>query len=337
MYQPKYRISPYLLELISQASELKSWVEGATLQVSWLPVMQKEAQARAAHSSTSIEGNPLSLAQAQAVANGQASGAPRDYELEVKNYLQALRWAERRKTKAISEKDVLHLHQIVMGGLISDDKLGKHKNKPNYVVNEKNIRIYSPPSPLETPRLTKQLIAWLNSPESLALHSVVVCAILHHRYVSIHPFPDGNGRVARALGSLVLYQRGFDTRQIFSLDDFFAGNRRFYYQKLQQARELDDDLTHWIEYVAEGIVATLRAAKKRIEEFQLSPTGKTYLSPKQEEIVRLLRNEPYLSGAELIKKLKVSRARVHQLLVPLEKNGIVVKEGLSRATQYRLR
>ena len=336
MYQPIYRITPYLLKLISQASELKSWIEGATLQVAWLPVLQKEARIRSTHSSTSIEGNPLSLPQVQALANGQRIGAPRAYEQEVENYLKAMRWVEKRKGKRIEEKGLLQLHAIIMDGLMPREKLGKYKDKQNYVVNGKNINIYTPPSPQETPRLMKDLIDWLNAGETAELHGILVCAILHHRLVSVHPFPDGNGRAARALGSLILYQRDFDSRHIFSLDDYFAGNRKFYYQKIQQARELDDDLTPWIEYVAEGIIATLKNTKQRIEELQLSPTAKLYLSPRQEEIIRLLNNNPRLSGAEMIKHLKVSRSRINQLLIPLIKNGVVMKEGLSKATRYRL-
>jgi len=228
------------------------------------------------------------------------------------------------------------LHAIIMGGLIPEEKLGKHKAKQNYVVNERNIKIYTPPSPQETPRLMKELIDWLNAQETAQLHGIMVCAILHHRFVSIHPFPDGNGRVARVLGNLILYQRDFDSRHIFSLDEYFAGNRKFYYQKIQQARELDGDLTPWIEYVAEGTIKTLNNTNQRIEALQLSPTAKLYLSPRQEELLRLLRNAPRLSGAEMINKLKLSRARINQLLIPLIKSGVVVKEGLSKATRYRL-
>ena len=336
MYKPVFRITPYLLKLISEASELKSWVEGATLQVAWLPGLQKEARARRAHSSTAIEGNPLSLAQVEAIADGKEVGAPRTYEKEVENYLKAMRWIERRKGSQVEERDLLKLHTIVMDGPILKEKLGKYKDKQNYVVNENNIKIYTPPSPQETPRLIKELIDWLNSQEADQLHGIIICAILHHRFVSVHPFPDGNGRVARALGSLILYQRDFDSRHIFSLDEYFAGNRRSYYEKIQQARELDDELTPWIEYVAEGIISTLKNTKQRIEALQLSPSAKLYLSPRQEELVRLLRNAPQLSGAEMIKKLKVSRARINQLLMPLVKNGVVVKEGLSKATRYRL-
>jgi Fic family protein len=168
------------------------------------------------------------------------------------------------------------------------------------------------------------------------LHSILTAAIFHHRFVSIHPFADGNGRLARCLSTLILYQREYDLLHIFSLDEFFATNRKRYYQKLQQARELDHDLTYWIEYVAFGIVQTLKNVKKRIEDLQVTASGTLHLSPSQEEALRILRDNPFARVAYLTEQMKISRARVNQILSPLIKNGLVTKEGESRATVYKL-
>lgn len=336
MYKPIYRITPYLLKLIDEASSLRSWIELAPLQVAWLPILQSEARERSAHSSTSIEGNPLTLPQVQAIDRGEKIGAPQSQEKEVANYLKVMRWIEKNTHKKIEEKTVLYLHRTLMQDLMPEAKIGRYKTKRNYVLNERNIRVYTPPSPEETPRLTRELLTWLNSKEIKDLHSILLCAIFHHRLVSIHPFSDGNGRLARAIGTLILYQRGLDTHHIFSLDDFFAGNRKQYYLKIQQARELDDDLTLWIEYVAEGIISALKDTKKRIEDLSVSSVSKIYVSPRQDEILRMLRDHSPLSGAELVKRLKVTRARINQILTPLIETGLVTKEGQSRATRYKL-
>jgi len=336
VYKPIYRITPYLLNLIDEASGLRSWIELAPLQISWLPILQKEAKVRAAHSSTTIEGNPLSFHQVQAISRGENVGASRKDELEVKNYLHLMHWLEKNNKIKISEKTIHKMHKLVINGLIAVSKAGKYKEKQNYVINEKNIKVFTPPSPKETPKQMKELFAWLNDSKNCDLHCIILCAIFHHRFVSIHPFSDGNGRLARALGTLILYQREFDTKYIFSLDDYFAGDRKKYYLKLQQARELDDDLTAWLEYVAEGIVATLKNVKKRIEDLQVSGPNQVYLTQKQEEIIRILRDNHHIRGSELMRKLGVTRARVNQLLIPLIKNRLVLKEGQSKATRYKL-
>jgi len=337
MYKPKFRITPYLLKLIDEASSIRSWIENATVKVQWLPALQLESRARAAHSSTSIEGNPLTLLQVEAVSKGQEIGAAGDKEREVKNCLLAMKWVEKNSSKKIDEAAVLRLHSILVKGLLPDDKIERYKDKQNYIRNEKGIVIYTPPSPKETPGMMKQLIYWGDSKDAEELHSVIVCAIIHHRLVSIHPFSDGNGRLARLLGIWTLYKKGFDTRHIFSLDDHFALNRKFYYEKIEQARELDGDLTYWIEYVAEGIIAALRRVKKRVEELMASSGTNIMLSARQEELIRLLRDNGTMNVAAIIDKMKITRARINQIMQPLVEAGIVEAVGKARATVYRLK
>ena len=331
MYKPKYRITPYLLSLVDKASALKTWVELAPLKVAWLPALQKEARAKTAHFSTSIEGNPLSLAQVKAIDRGEKTGVSHLQEKEITNYLKVMQWIGNNADNTIDEKNLLYLHKILMKELAPEKKCGKYKNKQNYVIDEKGFRVLTPPTPKQTPKLIKELISWLKDK-----HSLIDSAIFHHQFVSIHPFSDGNGRMARAISSFILFQRDFDLHHIFSLDEFFAGNRKRYYQKLQQARELDHDLTYWIEYVAEGIVYTLKNVKKRIEDLQVTTSHPIQLSPSQEEALRILRDIPFARVSDLTKQMKITRSRVNQILSPLIEKGLVTKEGQSRATIYKL-
>ena len=155
--------------------------------------------------------------------------------------------------------------------------------------------------------------------------------------VSIHPFADGNGRVARASSQWILYQKGFDPHHILSLDDFYAENRQRYYAKIQQARELDYDFTYWIEYVAEGMVDTMQKVLKRIERLAYAQEKEIILTPKQEELINSLNAHGSLSSKELIELLHVNRARINQLISPLVKADIIIKQGQARATRYVLR
>ncbi|OGC22085.1 hypothetical protein A2291_07045 [candidate division WOR-1 bacterium RIFOXYB2_FULL_42_35] len=336
MYKPTYKITPYLLNLIDEISSLRAWIERATIKVSWLPTLQKEAHSKTAHSSTAIEGNPLSLHQVKAIARGDKVGAHIDHEREVTNYLKAIKWLKKNMSERITENKLLALHQVLSAGLLPEEKSGKYKQKQNYVLNERKIKIYTPPSSKASPQLVKELLIWLSTKEAKDLHPVLVCAVVHHRLVSIHPFSDGNGRLSRALGTWILYQRGFDTQHIFSLDEFFASNRKMYYLKLQQARDLDDNLTHWIEHVAEGILHTLKDVKKRIEDLHVSSKSCINLTPRQEDLLRILRDHPHMRVAGLQKELKLTRARINQLIMPLVDCGLVIKEGRSKATHYRL-
>lgn len=336
MYSPIFRITPYLVKLLEEAAELRFWIENTPLKVTWLPILQFEARIRATHSSTAIEGNPLTLAQVAAVAKGEQTGAPGRDKLEVENYIKVMRWIEKHAKNELNEKALLNMHKLLTKSLLPEERSGRYKEKQNYVIDEKGIRIFTPPGPKETPALVKALLQWLDSSAAAELPAIVAGAIFHHRLASIHPFTDGNGRLARALGTWILYQRGFDTYHVFCLDDFFANDRKRYYEKLQQARELDNDLTHWIEYVAEGVVGTLKEVRARIEALQVSSKHDITLTPGQEELIRVLRSGKAQGSADLRKRFKVSRARINQIIAPLLKTGLVRKTGVGRATRYFL-
>ena len=67
-----------------------------------------------------------------------------------------------------------------------------------------------------------------------------------NQFVDIHPFLDGNGRSARVLCTLVLYQNGYDFKRLFSLSEYYDKARNKYYDAIQSVREENDDLTGWL-------------------------------------------------------------------------------------------
>lgn len=335
MYKPQFRITPRLLQSVSETSELRSWIRGVLVDVAWLPRLQRETATRLAHSSTAIEGNPLTLPEVEALARGEEIGVSEKSKREVLNYLAAVRWIWKQGQDIFNEKDLLYLHRIITEGLL--ENAGSYKKKQNRVVDYKGHTVYTPPPPEKVRDLTKELLEWLNSKNSHELHPIVASAIAHHQLVSIHPFSDGNGRIARALATWILFVRGFDTHHLFSLDVYFEKDRAKYYLKIQQARDLDDDLTYWLEYVAAGVLETLTITKERIISLQVKGTdSKITLTKRQEEVLRFLRDNGRVRTSEIQNTFKLTRARVNQILKPLVDLGLVEKEGLTRATSYRL-
>ena len=336
MYRPVYEITPEFLRLSSAAAELKGWVHQATVNVTWLPSLQKQTAARLAHASTSIEGNPLTLLEVEALAQGEPIAAIPKEKQEVLNYLAAMRWVWHKKPKApLTEKELLKLHSLLTQKTLPAEKVGRYKKLPNRVVDSKGRTVHTPPPPEQAKPLTQQLLSWVN--HNTDLHPIVLSAIAHHRLVSIHPFSDGNGRIARALGCWLLYTRGFDTEHLFALDEYYEHDRQKYYQKIQQARDLDDDLTYWLEYVAKGIVQTLHQTKERILSLQISAKApRLILTHRQENFLRFLRDHGRVKSPQLEKAFHLTRARVGQILKPLIAAGLVIREGHTRATTYRL-
>ena len=336
-YEPKFERSAGLVRLLAECSGLCAWIRQQSLDVSWIARTQRDALVRLAHFSTRIEGNPLTLPEVEALADGKDLAVEDRAKREVMNYFAALRWIwQKSPAHGIVEKDLLKLHRILTQGILPKTESGSYKKRTNAVFGGGRI-IYQPPPPQVAPMLTQGLLQWLNSGRAGQEHPVVAAAIAHHRLVSIHPFMDGNGRIARALESWILYRRGFDTHHIFALDEFFDADRQQYYRQIQRVREHGDNLTSWLEYVGEGILETLRKTQIRIQQLRAkTPIQKITLNSTQERVLRILGQIPRMGGGELTRSLGITRSNLSKLLKPLLRAGLIAKEGSTKAASYRL-
>jgi Fic family protein len=331
-YQPKFAITPRLLALVQDIAALRERIAGATVEVPWIPALQKDTRARNAHSSTAIEGNPLTLEQVRAVEEGRDLPAiPDRARREVVNYFAALRHIEKHAgKKAIAHEDVLRLHKIIAGQVMDQGEAGRYRTI--------RVRVgsYVAPPPELVPGLMLELLEWWNR-ESGSLSPVLSSAIVHYQFEAIHPFADGNGRTGRALALWELYRRGFDTHHIFSVDEYYWEARPRYYAALQAVRQQGEDLSAWLEYTAEGLLLTLERAWQRIQQLSARARGrKLVLRPKQEQLLRLLREKGSLSPKEIWDGVGVSRQGAMDLLRPLMDAGLVKREGTRKSGRYVL-
>jgi len=332
MFKAEFRITPYLLKLFEQIAMAGALVRSSRLQVSVKVPLEQDAFARSVHSSTWIEGNLLSLAQVRAVVDGKDLLVEEKQKTEVANCVEAMRQVLKNKNRPVTQQGLLVVHGRMIRGLVAKDRAGRYRSVQNYIVDARNKVIYTPPPPAQVPGRMKALFAWVNDE---SLHPVVRSAIFHHEFLTIHPFVDGNGRVARAVGQWLLWEKGFDPLCTLGLDDFFAQDRPRYYDMIQQTRDMDGDFTHWVEYVAQGLAWTHDDMQKKIKEGSLRLQGIS-LTPKQEELLDLLGQKGVLGAPEIGKTMKINRARVNQLIGPLVRWGIVAREGAARAVRYRL-
>ncbi|OVE78077.1 hypothetical protein BVX98_01300 [bacterium F11] len=335
-YEPKFSRSARVVQHLAKASELGAWIRQQTVDVSWIPKIQRDALVRLAHHSTRIEGNPLTLPEVEALAAGKDIPVEEQSKREILNAFSGFRWIWKSGPRKVQEKSLLHLHQILTTGLLPQNEVGTYKTKQNAVFSKGKI-IYKPPPPEAVGILTRSLLTWINSKQAEGEHPIIVGSIAHHRLVSIHPFMDGNGRISRALESWIFYRRGFDTNHIFAIDEFFDQDRPRYYKEIQDARDKGNDLTSWIEYVGEGIVETLKKTQIKIQRLRhKKPDQKLKLNRKQERVLEILAETPRFGGRELANALGLTRAGLSFILKPLLKAGLIVKEGSTKTAQYKL-
>ncbi len=162
------------------------------------------------YTSNAIEGNTLTRQEtALVVEKGLTVGGKTLTEhLEAANHAKALDWVQtqvHRQPQELTEDDLLTLHRLVLKG-IDDDNAGFYRSIPVRIAGAAVVL----PNPLKVPDLMAQFIAWLTNTQTIeALHPVALAAEAHYRFVSIHPFVDGNGRTARLLMNLLLLQAGY--------------------------------------------------------------------------------------------------------------------------------
>ncbi len=165
---------------------------------------------------------------------------------------------------------------------------------------------------------------------------------VHYELVRIHPFLDGNGRVARALSTLILFLEGYDIRKFFSLEEYFDKEAVRYYDALQSVGKNDGDLTKWLEYFTEGLAIELSKIKDRVERISIDAKlreklgGKPImLSDRQLKIIEYIQKTGYLQNKAFGGLFPmVSEDTILNELKGLMRAGIIRKQGVTKASKY---
>ena len=160
------------------------------------------------YNSNAIEGNTLTLRETQLVIEeGQTiSGKSLREIYEARNHPEAIRYVEElaRESRRLSEHDVLALHGMIMKDVLPPGECGRYRKGEVRIRGSKHI----PPPAYDVPPLMEEFMDLVNdNPDDYA--TVELAAIALHRLVYIHPFNDGNGRVARLVTNLILMKKRY--------------------------------------------------------------------------------------------------------------------------------
>lgn len=254
-------------DIIHQVDELKKQIDAMRPLPADVEgkVMQKLRLDWNYHSNA-IEGNRLTYGETVAflMEGITAKGKPfKDY-LDIKGHNKAILFLLSivKDERALTESDIRALHKMTLGEEYEVSaqtidgspttkiiKVGEYKTSANHVKTATGETHYYA-TPEETPAKMQELMGWYN--EILAqkdIHPLVIAALFHHKFVAIHPFDDGNGRLSRILMNLILMQNAYPP-VVIKMDD-----RTNYYSLLSRA----DNNDNWpfVEYIAENMVSSL--------------------------------------------------------------------------------
>lgn len=262
-----------LEKLLSQTSIIKE-IENLKNQVDALKPFPNDIEQKILqkfrldwnYHSNAIEGNPYTYGETLTfIMHGiTAKGKTMKDHFDVKGHNDGINFILSlvKDERSISESDIRALHRLILvepyevdtitpSGLPSKKMIliGDYKKEPNHV-KTKTGEIHYYASPEDTPFLMAELIKWYNQcAENKEIHPLVTAALFHHKLTEIHPFDDGNGRMARLLMNLILLKSGFPPVVVRNED------KNNYYETLSLADA--GEKRHIVEYLGNLLVHSL--------------------------------------------------------------------------------
>ena len=346
MYSPTFTITNKILKLIGTIESAKEVIENSPLVPAWEAKFREDAMVRTVHHGTHIEGNELNLTEAEKVlAGAKIVGRERDIQ-EVLNYRNVLKFIGGFDRPEISEEVIRHLHELTTHRILPEETIGIYRKTQVVVKNAQTGEItFRPPASVEVPFLMAAFLQWLNATGADVVHPVLKAGIGHYEIVRIHPFLDGNGRVARAAATLVLFKEGYDIKQFFSLEEHYDAEPIAYYEALQSVAKLEGNITPWLEYFIEGLAIELTRIKEKVKSLSTDLKLKKSLggqplalSERQIKIVEYIQENGFLQNKIFFELFPmISEDTVLRELKDLMKKGIVKKEGSTKGVRYVLR
>lgn len=345
MYNPKFTITNKILKNIGSIEASKEIIDKAPLLPYYEKEFQKDALIRTVHYGTHIEGNALDFSEAEKVMEGQDIPARERDIQEVINYRKVMEFIgdlgmENTSPKA-SEDLIQKIHKLTVNKILEPEECGQFRKAQVVVKNNLTGEVsFKPPMAVAVPYQVKDLIEFINS--SSDIHPVLKAGVVHYELVRIHPFVDGNGRVARALSTLILFQDGYDIRKFFSLEEYFDSNAGVYYSALQSVSKKEGDLTEWLEYFSLGLSIELSKIREKVETISIDAKLKEKLGGKpllltnrQLKIIEYIQKAGYLQNQAFVSLFPmVSEDTILNELKSLVKSGIVKKHGVTKGAKY---
>ena len=198
-YVPPYTISNRMLELVADISEKVGRISSHK-ELESKPHLRRNNRIQSIHSSLKIEANSLSLSEVREVINGQMVLGDQKEIQEVKNAYEAYKKIPEIDPSSISE--LKKIHGIMTYRTVNESGVFR-KGEEGVFSGDQCIFVAPPPHMVE--ELIKDLLSWVKENEGV-VHPLIMAAVFHYEFVFIHPFADGNGRMARLWHTVILYR-----------------------------------------------------------------------------------------------------------------------------------
>lgn len=348
------RFSPEVHALLKRVDVALALIDAADVWPAAAEALRFSAQVGTIHYSTLIEGNRLSVLEAERAARRELDAKTRA-EVELVNYVDALALIDERLETdglAFTEQLLKDVHKAATKGLGTDAGPFKPHHEGEWRDGEAGVhdpltdRIvhWGHPQAEVRPRMLG-LVAWIEEAERHPLEwpPAIIAGIVHWNVAEVHPFADGNGRAARLLASAMLTRHGMTPGRMFNFDAHYGTDKDAYLAALRSVRERTYNQETWIRYFLEGLASEYERVLGEIRRLlAIGRTGRgerVQLNARQERALtafaidgrRELTREDYERAAG------VGRSQAAEDLRRLVEADVVVRVGSATAGRYRLR
>lgn len=267
-----------------------------------------KSKVRSIHSSLAIEDNSLTLQDVEKISNKKTIMGKKKEIQEVKNAVVLYENLDKFDYK--SENDFIKAHQIIMKGFEDDD--GNYRNHGEGIQKNGKI-IYMAPDSIIVPSLMKSLFEKLQNNN---INKLILASLFHYYFVSIHPFTDGNGRMARFWSTLILieYNNNFE---FIPIEEEIYLNQEKYYVAIEKSH-INSNANVFIKFMLEIINSSL---DKIIEN------NKNGITLMEQEIIKLVSNNNYITQYEIAAILNKSTRTVKRYFKKMQDEGTIKRVG----------
>ena len=346
MKEPLITVGQDVLQLIAEIDEFKGqWQALKSLSPERLQQLRHVATIESVGSSTRIEGAKLSDVQVGTLLSNLSdrSFSTRD-EQEVAGYAEAMDLVfQAYEDQHLTENHIRQLHQTLLRHSTRDDRhRGSYKTLPNHVVakdadgREVGI-VFETAMPFDTPGEMEKLVQWTaRAFAESAMHPLLIIAVFTVKFLAVHPFQDGNGRLSRILTTLLLLRAGYEYVPYTALESIVEDNKDLYYTALRRTQTtLNDDAPDWVPWLG----FFLRCLKKqkanlssKIEQEKIASDRSLPLLSVQ--VLKLLREHERLTIAQMVEFTGANQNTLKVRLRELVNEGRIERHGKARATWY---
>ena len=342
------QVSTKILSLIAELEGFNSkWKATQAIAPDRLAALRQVATIESVGSSTRIEGVKLTNAEIESLLRGVKvfSFRSRD-EQEVGGYAELMEavFASFREIP-ISENHIKQLHGMLLKYSTKDERhRGDYKKFPNHVEafaadGKSQGVIFQTATPYDTPSFMQNLVEWTNAElEKKELHALLVIGIFVVTFLQIHPFQDGNGRLSRALTTLLLLRQGYAYVPYSSLERVIEENKDAYYLALRNGQaELEGEKKGGMEDWLLFFLRSMQKQKAALEKKLTSELVAANFSPLSHQIIELIRSRGPTSISEVVATTSANRNTVKLHIRKLVDDNHIASQGVGRGVRYRIR